>query len=136
MTLVAVCEGTDAGEQIFGVVLAALIMVAWFGLTWLSVWSGREPDQRAGLCILLVVSAAIGAIILTGLHADAEDLLTWSLLAVVSIGTGAALLSGRFSVRAGIAAAIAGGAILPLGIIVVLILHVSLGSGCLGEELG
>jgi hypothetical protein len=127
LTLVAVCEGTSVGDQIFGVLLALIAMVAWLGIAWRVVWYERKPDQRGWLCAVLVVAAAVGAIILTSLHMDAEDMVIWSLLAVVPIGAGAALLSRRFSVFAGVAAAIAGDAVLPLGIIVVLLLYVSLG---------
>jgi hypothetical protein len=136
LTIVAVCEGTSAGEQIFGVLLAGVIAAVSLGIAWRVVWFGREPDQRGWLCGTLVASAAVGAIVLTGLHMDAEKLIFWSILAVVPIGIGAALASRRISVFAGVAAAIIGDALLPLGIIVVMVLYVSLGDGCLGEELG
>ena len=46
------------------------------------------------------------------------------------------LVSKRAGVLRGIGVAVTGGMVLPVFVIVVLIVHVSVGSGCLADELG
>jgi hypothetical protein len=136
LSLLAVCEGTSAAEQVLGVLFALAVVAIWAGLAWRVVWKERTPTERTGLGLVLVASAIAGSLVVLCFHTDLEDLLLASVCVVVPIGIAAAALSQRFEAVPAVGAALLGDALMPVVVLAVLVLHVSLGSGCLGDELG
>jgi hypothetical protein len=134
--LLAVCEGTSVEDQVFGVIIALALAVFWLWMTWLAVGSGTESAQRRLLGALWIACAAVGSIVIASLHGDAGENLLIAFLLTLAIGVGGVLYSKRASVLRGVGVAITGGMVLPVFIAVVLIIHVSVGGGCLGDELG
>lgn len=134
--LFAVCEGTSVGDQVFGVLIGIAIAVFWIWLTWMAVWRKMEPAQRRFLAALGVACAAVGSVAILSLHDGLLDGLLVALVLALAIGVGGTLLTNRASVLHGIGVSVTGGIIVPVFVIVVLIIHFSVGSGCLGEELG
>lgn len=134
--LFAVCEGTSAGEQVIGVAIALAIAVFWLGMTWLSVGFEMEPAERRLLAGLWVACAAVGSILIATLHGDIVGMLLGALLLGLAIGVGGVLYTKRASLMHGVGVAVTGSMIVPVAIVVVMILHVSVGGGCLGDELG
>lgn len=136
-TLVAVCEGTTVGDQIFGVVAVVFGLGVWGGIAWMIVGLERDTEERKALIAIFSASALAGATFMLSMqHLDLESLVLLSLGLAATIGVAGALLSRRVRLLPCIAAAIVGELALPVGVVAVLILHVLLGSGCLGEELG
>jgi hypothetical protein len=134
--LLAVCEGTTGTEQVLGVLFAIVIVAAWGGLAWLCIWMDRTPAERIGLTLVAVASAIAGSLVLLCFHEDLEVLLLTSAAVVATIGIAAAHFSQRFSVLPAVGAALLGGAVLPVVVLAMFVLTVSVGSGCLGDELG
>lgn len=134
--LLAVCEGTSVGDQIFGAVVALLIAGFWIGLTWLIVAFEREPDEWKALGAIYVTSAIAGVVLLSSMHGDIETSIVISVVLAALIGAVGALLSRQIGILRAIAAGIAGDLLLPVAVVVLLFLASALGSGCLGEELG
>ena len=134
--LFAVCEGTSIGDQVFGVVIALAIAIFWLWVSWRAVGFEMEPAQRRLLGALWVACAAVGTIVVVSLHRGLAEILIIALLFVLAVGVGGVLISQRASLLRGIGVAVTGGLFVPAAILVLLILHVSVGSGCLGDELG
>ena len=134
--LLAVCEGTSVGDQIFGVLIALGIAVFWVWATWMAVGFEMEPAQRRLLGALWVACAAVGSLVILSLHRGLAEILLIAVIPVLAIGVGGVLVSKRAGVLRGIGVAITGGMVVPVFVIVVLIVHVSVGSGCLADELG
>jgi hypothetical protein len=134
--LLAVCEGTSGTEQVLGVLFAIGIVAAWGGLAWLCIWMDRTSVERIGLALVAVTSAIAGSLVLLCFHDDLEVLLLASAAVVVAIGVAAAYCLRRFSVLPAVGAALIGGALLPAVVLTMFVLTVSIGSGCLGDELG
>jgi len=134
--LLAVCEGTSVGDQIFGVIAALLIAVVWLWITWLIVGRDREPGEWKALGAIYVISAIVAAVVLPSVHVGLAGVIAVSVGLTAAIGAGGALLSSQIGVGRGIAAAVAGDLLIPVAIVVLLIVEGAVGSGCLGEELG
>jgi hypothetical protein len=136
-TLVAVCEGTTVGDQIFGVVAVVFGLGVWSGIAWMVVGLERDTEERKALIATFGASALAGAAFMLSMqHLDLEDLILLSLGLAATIGVAGALLSRRVGLLPCIAAAIVGELALPVGVAAVLILYGFLGSGCLGDQLG
>ncbi|HEX5592179.1 MAG TPA: hypothetical protein VFX35_02390 [Solirubrobacterales bacterium] len=135
-SLLAVCEGTSASEQALGVLFALVVLAVWAGFAWLCIWMERTPAERLGLGLVAVGSAIAGSLVLLCFHDDLAVLLIASAAIAAAIGLAAALYTRRFAVLPAVGAALLGDLLLPVVVLTALILHVSLGSGCLGDELG
>jgi hypothetical protein len=135
-TLLAVCEGTGVGDQIAGIAIALVVLGAWVGAIWQLVGRERDSDERKALLALVVASALVGGMVISTVHLALEQLILLSLVGAIAIGVVAVLLSRRIGIVRGILTAAMGSLSLPVGAVFLLILHVSLGSGCLGDELG
>jgi hypothetical protein len=134
--LLAACEGTSLAERIFGIAIALGIVAFWVGMTWLTVWLEREPSERGALIGILFIAGCTGAAVLSIPHGQGlETLLPAALIATVAVGAAGGYLL-RVAISRAVGAAILGGAFLPLAVVVVFIVITSLGSSCLGEELG
>jgi hypothetical protein len=135
-SLLAVCEGTSASDQALGALFAIVLVAVWAGFAWLCIWMERTPAERLGLGLVAVGSAIAGSLVLLCFHDDLEVLLIVSVAIAAAIGLAAALCTRRFTVLPAVGAALLGDALLPVVVLTALILDVSFGSGCLGEELG
>jgi hypothetical protein len=135
-SLLAVCEGTSGAEQALGVLFAIVVVGVWAGLAWLCVWMERTPAERMGLSLTLVAAAIAGSLVILCFHVSLEALLLGSAAIAAAIGVAAAAFSRRFGMVPAIVAALLGDALMPLVVLAVLAVHVSLGPGCLGDELG
>jgi hypothetical protein len=133
--LLAACEATSLSERVFGVGIALAIIAIWFGMSWFAVWLDREPEQRWALLAILVVSGGLTTAVLTGLHDGLESLVLPALVGTFAVGAGGGILL-RVGAPRGVAAALTGGAFLPLAVLVILLISTFLGGTCLGEELG
>jgi hypothetical protein len=134
--LLAACEGTTLGDRVFGVVIALALIAFWVAVAWALVWLDREPRERSVLLVILVVAgiavpAILGALSGVGL----ETLLLPAVIATLAGGAAAAHLL-RVGVFRGAGAALAGGALAPLAVVVILLVVTYLGGACIGEELG
>jgi|SRR5690349_6670580 len=135
-TLLAVCKGTSVGEQIFGVAIALIGLAIWVGAIWLTVGLERDTDERKALGAVLVASALVGATVMGTAHLPLGQLIFLSLGTATAVAVGGVLFSRRIGVLPAIFAAVVGDLTLPIGVVLLLILHVSVGGGCLGDELG
>lgn len=134
--LLAVCEGTSVGDQVFGVLIALCIAVFWLWATWMAVGFEMDSARRRFLGALWVACAAVGSLAILSLHRGIVEILLIAILPVLAIGVGGVLVSKRAGVLRGIGVAVTGGMVLPVFVVVVLIVHLSVGSGCLADELG
>jgi hypothetical protein len=134
--VLAVCQGTSLGEQIFGVAIALIGLGIWVGAIWLTVGLERDTDERKALGAVFVASALVGAAVMGTAHLPLEQLIFLSLGTVVPVAVGGTLFSKRIGILPAISAAVVGDLTLPVGVVLLLILHVSVGGGCLGDELG
>jgi hypothetical protein len=134
--LLSVCQGTDLGDQIAGVAIALVGLVVWIGIIWLIVGLERDAEERKTLGAILVASALIGATVMVTAHLGLGRLILLALAAALAIGIGGVVMSRQIGILRGIFAAVVGSLSLPIGAVLLLILHLSVGSGCLGEELG
>jgi hypothetical protein len=134
--LLAACEGTSVGDQIFGVVGALLIAIFWLGITWLIVGLEREPDEWKALSAIYIISAVAGVIVLQSMHGDLGSTIIISVSFAAVIGAVGALFLRRIGFFRAIAAAVVGDLLPPVAVVVVLLVASALGGGCLGEELG
>jgi hypothetical protein len=133
--LLAACEATNLSERVLAVAIALAIVVFWFGMAWLVTWLDREPEERWALLAILIVAGGATAAVVTGLHANLEDLFLPGVVVLLA-PRGAGGVLPRVGAPRGIGAAFTGAAFLPLAVIVVLILATYLGGTCIGEELG
>jgi hypothetical protein len=110
------------------------IFAAWAFVAWLILGFEREPEEKTGLAVVALASAAIGGIFFFGASPISDYFLRFilGLLVAIAVGIDAANRSRRFSPGRAAAAAIVGAVLVPGGVILLLAVSLSVS----GESIG